>query len=132
MVVSKGGGNVANMYGPPNDPMWVENDPVINAEKLRGIDLYISSGDGLPGAHDTLNDSHLQTPGPVGLANQIIVGGGIEAATNYCTQNLRNKLNSIGIPATYHLDVPGSHSWGYWEDEFKRSWPVIAGPLGIQ
>ncbi|MFC7449939.1 alpha/beta hydrolase [Rhodococcus daqingensis] len=128
-VETWGGGDVLNMYGPPDDPMWVANDPYVNAEKLRGLSLYISTGNGLPGQYETLNNPHA-LPGPYGLANQIVVGGVIEAAINYCTHNLQNRLNELGIPATFHLRNSGTHSWGYWQDDFKHSWPVIARPLG--
>jgi diacylglycerol O-acyltransferase / trehalose O-mycolyltransferase len=129
-VETWGGGKVKNMYGADNDPMWAENDPYIHAEKLRGTALYISSGNGLPGIHDQVGDPHA-LPGGEGIANQIIIGGIIEAATNYCSHNMQNKLNQLGIPATYNFRNSGTHSWGYWEDDFKSSWPVIAGPLGI-
>ncbi|WP_328398749.1 alpha/beta hydrolase [Nocardia sp. NBC_00416] len=125
-----GGGNTDNMYGPDGSPAWVENDPYVNAEKLRGVDLYVSTGNGLPGRWDTLNGPHT-LPGSYGLANQILVGGVIEAGTNYCTHNLKNRLDSLGIPATFNFRDTGTHSWGYWEDEFLASWPVLAGGLGL-
>ncbi|CAM2851307.1 alpha/beta hydrolase family protein [Skermania piniformis] len=126
-----GGGNVDNMYGPQGDPMWAEHDPVLHAEKLRGTTLYVSSGNGLPGSHDTLTDSHLQAQGPGGLANQMVVGGAIEVGTNFCSHNLANKLSELQIPATFNFRPNGTHSWGYWEDDFKASWPVIAPPIGL-
>ncbi|MFJ4654972.1 alpha/beta hydrolase [Nocardia sp. NPDC088792] len=130
VVVGKGGGDVENMYGPDNDPLWVENDPYVNADKLRGVGLYISSGSGLPGAHDTL-DGPYTLPGTGGLANQLVVGGVIEAAVNYCSHNLANKLNSLNIPATYDFEPTGTHSWGYWHDQLPKSWPVLAQGLGL-
>lgn len=128
-VETWGGGNVENMYGPPSDPMWAANDPYVHADKLRGLSLYISSGTGLPGQYDTLGGP-FALPGPTGLANQLVIGGVIEAATNYCTHNLQNKLNQLGIPAHYNFPPVGTHSWGYWQDAFKDSWPVIAAGLG--
>ncbi|WP_374101145.1 alpha/beta hydrolase [Antrihabitans sp. YC2-6] len=129
-VETWGGGDVENMYGAPNDPAWVENDPYVHADKLRGLALYISTGNGLPGQYDVL-DNPYALPGPTGLANQIVIGGVIEAGTNFCTRNLQNRLNQLGIPATYNFRPAGTHSWGYWQDDFKASWPVLAGGLGI-
>ncbi|WP_068280707.1 alpha/beta hydrolase [Aldersonia kunmingensis] len=129
-VETWGGADTVNMYGPPNDPMWAANDPVIHADKLRGTALYVSAGSGLPGVHDRLGDPHA-LPGTDGLFDQITVGGSIEAAVNYCTHNLANRLNQLAIPATFNFRPAGTHSWGYWEDDFKNSWPVIAGGLGI-
>lgn len=129
-VETWGGGDTENMWGPQGSEEWVRNDPYVNAEGLRGLELYISSGTGLPGQYDTLNNPYA-LPGVYGLANQILVGGVIEAGTNYCTRNLERRLNELGIPATFNFRPDGSHSWGYWNDEFPRSWPVLARGLGI-
>ncbi len=125
-----GGGDVRNLYGDDDNPAWAANDPVVNAEQLRGTDLYISSGNGLPGQWDTLNGPYT-LPGAYGLGNQMVVGGVIEAATNYCSHNLQAKLNTLNIPATYNFRNSGTHSWGYWHDDFIDSWPVLARGLGI-
>ncbi|WP_063061556.1 alpha/beta hydrolase [Nocardia sienata] len=125
-----GGGNTDNMWGPQGSPEWAANDPYVHAEGLRGLELYVSTGNGLPGRWDTLNGPHT-LPGSYGLANQILVGGVIEAGTNFCTHNLKTRLDSLGIPATFNFRDSGTHSWGYWEDEFKVSWPVLARGLGL-
>ncbi|MFI5715546.1 alpha/beta hydrolase [Nocardia sp. NPDC051750] len=125
-----GGGDTMNMWGPQGSEEWVENDPYVNAEGLRGLELYVSTGNGLPGRWDTLNGPHT-LPGSYGLANQVLVGGVIEAGTNFCTHNLKNRLDSLGIPATFNFRDNGTHSWGYWEDEFRASWPVLARGMGI-
>lgn len=126
-----GGGNPENMWGPDNSPLWAENDPTLHAAKLRGTDLFISSGSGLPGPHDTLNSPFLITPGPESLANEILVGGIIEAGANVCSHILQNRLDQLGIPATYDFPPTGTHSWGYWQDAFHQSWPVLARGLGL-
>ncbi|TCJ97042.1 alpha/beta hydrolase [Nocardia alba] len=131
VVVATGGGDASNMYGPPGDPAWVANDPVVNAEGLRGTKLYVSNGNGLPGEFDKPGDSHLVTWGPVGLANQIVIGGVIEATTRWCTVNLQNRLEELDIPATFDLSTQGTHSWGYWQKAFKNSWPLLAEGMEI-
>ncbi|WP_372494293.1 MULTISPECIES: alpha/beta hydrolase [Nocardia] len=129
VVEGYGHGTITNMWGEAGSPEWKANDPYEQAEKLRGLDLYISSGDGMPGKHEVLDGPHV--PGGVrGLMGQIIAGGVIEAATNYCTRNLEAKLASLDIPATFDYSS-GTHSWGYWEDSLKRSWPVLARGLGM-
>ncbi|MGW0182230.1 alpha/beta hydrolase [Nocardia sp. NPDC003345] len=129
-VETWGGGDTENMWGPQGSEEWVKNDPYVNAEGLRGLDLYVSTGNGLPGRWDTLDGPHT-LPGSYGLANQILVGGVIEAGTNFCTHNLKNRLDELGIPATFNFRESGTHSWGYWEDEFLASWPVLAKGLGV-
>ncbi|MGW0045008.1 alpha/beta hydrolase [Rhodococcus sp. NPDC003348] len=127
VVESRGGGDTENMWGPTDDPEWIENDPVIQAEKLRGTEIYMSSGNGLPGAHDTLE----ATGGTAALANQVLLGGAIEGATLLCTNNLFKRLNSLNIPATFDFRPNGTHSWGYWEDDLHKSWPWIARTIGL-
>ncbi|WP_020110682.1 alpha/beta hydrolase [Rhodococcus sp. 114MFTsu3.1] len=122
------GGNTINMYGPDNDPAWVENDPVVNAEKLRGTELYISSGNGNPQPEDIRY--YTEGNGPQGVIN-LGLGIVIEGATNFCSHNLKNKLDSIGIPATYQFPPVGTHYWPYWEQALKDSWPVLAKGMGI-
>jgi S-formylglutathione hydrolase FrmB len=131
LVVAANGGDPANMYGPEGDPMWAANDPYLHADKLRGTQLFISDGTGLPGRHDTTTDPHRLPLVDGGLAEQLIVGGIIEAAVNWCTHNLKTKLHTLGIPATFDLRPTGTHSWGYWEDDLKASWPVLAKGLGL-
>ncbi|WP_345494627.1 alpha/beta hydrolase [Nocardia callitridis] len=130
VVNTWGGGDADNMWGPPGSPEWAANDPYVHAEALRGTDLYISSGSGIPGQYDTL-DGEYALPGSGGLANQLVIGGVIEAGTNYCSHNLQNRLNELGIPATYNFRPTGTHSWGYWRDELQNSWPVLAKGLEL-
>lgn len=52
-VIAAGGGHSANMYGPQGDPMWAANDPYMHADQLRGLNLFISDGTGIPGQWDT-------------------------------------------------------------------------------
>ncbi|MFF0817323.1 alpha/beta hydrolase [Rhodococcus sp. NPDC003318] len=127
VVESRGGGDTLNMWGPTDDPAWVENDPVVNAEKLRGTQIYVSTGNGLPGPHETVE----QAGSPAALANQMLLGGAIEGATLLCTTNLAKRLEELQIPATFDFRPNGTHSWGYWEDDLHKSWPWIANTLGI-
>jgi diacylglycerol O-acyltransferase / trehalose O-mycolyltransferase len=128
IVLTASGGNADNMWGPANSPIWVERDPYVNAEKLRGLSLYLSSGSGAAGRYDTPES---QAPGAPPVENQIIVGGALEAATRYCTEAMADRLRELDIPAEIHLPTEGTHSWLYWQDELHRSWPTIeAGLLG--
>ncbi|WP_207837828.1 alpha/beta hydrolase [Williamsia soli] len=126
-VEGRGGGDATNMWGPYGGPGWIANDAIINAPKLRGQTLYISNATGLPGQYDSL----AYTKDPSSLADQIILGGGIEAATGICTALLVDRLNRLNIPATYDFPPAGTHSWHYWEDQLHKSWPTLAGPLGL-
>ncbi|TQF69408.1 esterase family protein [Rhodococcus spelaei] len=130
VVESRGGADATNMWGPFDGPGWKANDPVVNAEKLRGIELFVSSSTGLPGDHDTLTSPGIN--GQLGtLANQVVVGGLIEAAVNQCTHNLQGRLEQLNIPANFDYRPAGTHSWGYWQDDLHESWPMLAKSIGL-
>lgn len=128
VVEGRGGGNTLNMWGPPTDPAWVANDPYRNVDEFRGTSIYVSSGDGAPGRHDTLDG-----PGIEGDANKLIdqvaVGALIESATAQCSRNLQQRMRERGVPATFHLYAGGTHSWPYWQDELHRAWPQFRAAL---
>src|SRR5699024_507370 len=92
-------------------------------------DMYISTGNGLPGPHENLANPRLNNSVPA-LANQAIVGGVIEAATQYCTANLARRFGDLGIPAHFDFAPNGTHSWGYWQDDLHQSWPMLANSMG--
>lgn len=131
VVETRGEANAENMWGPFDGPGWVENDPFVNAEKLRGIDLYISSATGLPGKHDHLGADGVGDDAGV-LANQVVVGGVIEAAVDNCTRRLAERLEELEIPAVFEFRPAGTHSWGYWEDDLHNSWPMLAEALEVR
>ncbi|MFB7722034.1 alpha/beta hydrolase [Nocardia sp. NPDC056100] len=123
-----GGGDVTNMWGPENDPLWAANDPTLNAEKLRGTKLFISSGTGIPGIWD-VPGGKFRMEKPSETPQTVALGGFIEANVELSTVTLQQKLDSLGIPATFNYRPTGTHSWGYWQDDLKTSWPVLAAGL---
>lgn len=130
VVNSRGGGDVENMWGPVGGPEWTANDPYVNADKLRGTELYISAGTGGIGPHDNMQGRNVGGD-PNVLVQQVTFGGVLEAAVNQCTRNLQQKLEELNIPATYNFRPNGTHSWDYWQDDLHSSWPVIAKSLGL-
>ncbi len=130
VVESRGEADAENMWGPVDGPGWAANDPYVNADKLRGIDLYISSATGLPGPHENLGARSVEND-PGLLLNQIVVGGVIEAAVDACTHRLAARLDELGIPARFEFRSRGTHSWGYWQDDLHNSWPMIARAVGV-
>jgi S-formylglutathione hydrolase FrmB len=129
MVVSdRGGGNMVNMWGPLNGPGWRANDPYLNAERLRGTKVYMTTGNGLPGQHEQLSDKSIQGD-PFTLANQALLGGGIEVAIDICTRQMAQRLRQLNIPFQVNFRPNGTHSWGYWEDDLHNTWPKLARDL---
>lgn len=132
VIAARGSADVENMWGPVGSEDWIAHDPIINIGKLKGgPKLYVSNASGLPGPHDTLESQGIN--GNVStLANQIIVGGIIEAATNECTHRLFNAVNANGMgdQAFFDFKPAGTHSWGYWRDDLNNSWPMLADAMG--
>ncbi|MFC4127711.1 alpha/beta hydrolase [Nocardia rhizosphaerae] len=121
-------GNPLNMWGPPTDPRWAANDPYLRAAELRGTAVYVATGNGWPGSLDTLAGPGIGH-NPVKLADQLLIGGVLDAVANLCTRQLRDRLAELGIPATFDLRPSGTHSWGYWERDLHRSWPLLEAAL---
>lgn len=128
VVEGRGGADMRNMWGPLNGPGWKANDPYLQAHKLRGTKVYISTGSGLPGKHENLEAPDVQGS-PYLLGNQIIVGGLIEAVVNQCTNDMIGALKRHGVKTTTLVRPDGTHSWGYWQDDLHRTWPMIARDL---
>ncbi len=128
VVESRGGADTTNMWGPYNGPGWKANDPYLQAAKLRGTRVYLSSNSGLPGQDESVDAGSTASDSMV-LADRVVLGGGIEAVTNVCTQQMAQRLAQLKIPATVKLRPTGTHSWGYWERELHFSWPEIAASL---
>ncbi|WP_067568168.1 alpha/beta hydrolase [Nocardia acidivorans] len=127
-----GGQSVANMWGPADGPLWRANDPLVNADRLRGTAVYLSAGSGIPAApYDTPADPRV-LDGRIPLPVQIGFGGPIEAAIHYCTVNMANRLHELNIPVTFDDRPVGTHSWGYWEEEMRRAWPFLAQTIGSE
>ncbi|MBF4999481.1 esterase family protein [Nocardia sp. BSTN01] len=126
-VVGNRMGNTVNMWGPPTDPAWAANDPYLHADRLRGTAIYVSTGTGIPGPLDTFQGAHGDA---TQLAYQLVFGAALEGVTNICTHQLHDRLQQLGVPATFDFRATGTHSWGYWQDDLHTSWPLFADALG--
>ncbi|MGV0326034.1 alpha/beta hydrolase [Corynebacterium confusum] len=129
LTVNRGGGQPEQMWGRQGSANNRYNDALMNSEKLRGAKLYISSGSGL--ADETAMPSYLQSKGAsqaeaaVGSAVNQVEGGVIEAGVNHCTHNLKAKLDSQKIPATYNFRNAGVHNWTGWREDLEKSWATF-------
>ncbi|MFI8569036.1 alpha/beta hydrolase [Rhodococcus sp. NPDC078407] len=122
-TVATNGGNASNMWGENSDPRWVQHDPSANAEALRGKDVYISVGTGLPGPYEL---------GPGGSGPEAaLMGGPLEAAALYCMTVFDTRLRALDIPATTVYRPYGIHGWPYWQDDLRESWPTLERALGL-
>ncbi|AOD21510.1 mycolyltransferase [Rhodococcus sp. p52] len=120
-TVAYKGGNPDNMWGPPDDARWEEHDSYLHAEKLRGKEVFLSTGNGLLGPHD------------LGAGQDVLtVGAPLEIGTFVCTVTYDRRLRELGIPAQVVYRPWGTHSWGYWQDDIKAAWPTLADALRLR
>ncbi|MEO5873578.1 MAG: alpha/beta hydrolase-fold protein, partial [Streptosporangiaceae bacterium] len=101
------------MWGSPtiNRNIWLEHDPIHQAEKLRGTPLFISSARN--GSKGPLDPPTAQAIDPA------------EAFIWYTMEPLLARLAELDIPVNTHIYDKGTHSWVYWEDGLHRAWPLI-------
>ncbi|MFX0577952.1 alpha/beta hydrolase [Nocardia nepalensis] len=114
----EGNFNVDDMWGPAGDPAWPRNDATVQAELLRGLPIYLSTGNGQPGPPDL----------PYGLGNTINAMG-LEAMTLISAQMFRDRIAELGIPARIDI-VNGTHTWPYWQQALATARPMILEALG--
>ncbi|MGW3481678.1 alpha/beta hydrolase [Rhodococcus indonesiensis] len=119
-TVAYKGGNPDNMWGAPGDPAWAAHDPYVLAERLRGKEIFISTGNGLPGPYDVGPD-----------AEALDVGGPLEVGAFVCTIGFDRRLRELRIPATIVYRPYGTHSWPYWQDDLRTAWPTLERALGL-
>ncbi|MEH3054487.1 MAG: alpha/beta hydrolase-fold protein [Patulibacter minatonensis] len=100
------------MWGSPllNRSIWNDRNPAKNLEKLRGIDLYVSTVEGSL---------------PTGYIDPL------EPVVNYSTRSFLNAAQRAGLPVTAELYREGIHAWPNFDAAFGRSLPMLAGALGL-
>ncbi|MGH3629720.1 MAG: alpha/beta hydrolase, partial [Sciscionella sp.] len=98
-----------------NNGLWSDHNPYDNTAKLRGTKLFVSSGNGTPGPLD-----------PPGTG-----WGALESGAQAASQMFTDKLKQQGIPVTTDYYGNGTHAWPYWQQEFHKSWPLLASGLGV-
>lgn len=136
VTANRGNAHPDQIWGPMGSQRALENDALLQAEFLRGTAIYVSNATGLMGERETAQGMRAQgIPENALSANQAnfaIVGGGIEAVTNACTHRLVAKLNHLDIPVHHHQPAVGTHTWSYWQDDLRASWPTFAQAFGIK
>ncbi|QKG21993.1 alpha/beta hydrolase [Actinomadura verrucosospora] len=108
------------IWGDPifNRSNWEAHDATVNVRKLKGIGVYVSSGNGKPGPYDNPDAA----PGDAGRVGEDLAG--------QMNVNFVNAAKRAGVPITSHLYGPGMHNWKYWRREVDTSWPAIMKAIG--
>jgi diacylglycerol O-acyltransferase/trehalose O-mycolyltransferase len=107
-------------WGDPVDQaaIWKAHDPYLNAAALKGTALFVSYGNGEPGA---LDDYAISPWDPTGEAER------------YCaTQSAAfvERLHELKIPVTVYAYGNGTHGAAYFSRDLEQSLPLILKALG--
>jgi S-formylglutathione hydrolase FrmB len=108
-----------NPFGPFGSPWsdsatWAAHDPTALVDQLKGVDLFVSSGNGLPG--------------PLGWSSG---GAVLETSVYWQTTAFVHAAQAAGVPVTTDFYGGGVHDWPYWNRELPVAWPTLARGLGI-
>jgi len=88
---------------------WRAHNPLDLAENLRGLALWLRTGNGQPG-------------GPFGGSPNVdAIEGGVEGMA----KNVHQRLLKLGIPHVFDDYGPGQHLWPYWNRDLKETLPAL-------
>ncbi len=118
MLVNCFGTDYRRIWGDPEIPeqrvLWQRHNAYDLADRLRGVRLFVSSGDG--------------TPGPFGSPLDLI-GIRAEQEVHRMTTVFVERLRRSHIPVTTYFGE-GTHSWPYWQRQFHASLPTLLAAIG--
>ncbi|AKE40996.1 Surface layer protein A [Corynebacterium kutscheri] len=125
------------MWGTPDSEVSKYNDGIINAEGLRGSEIYVANASGLISQEEMFNKLYQEEGETISqtlITSSVLAveGGVIEAASNACTHHFKTKLDKLGIPADFNFRPTGIHTWTYWERDLRASWPTFARAFGLE
>ncbi|MBT0567271.1 alpha/beta hydrolase family protein [Williamsia sp. CHRR-6] len=116
VAVSQIGGDVNNMWGVWPGGSWLANDPGLNAARLRGKRVYISSGSGGSNIDPTKEPTKFAQLVP------------LEVAASIASQQYVGVLRINGINPVVHITAKGVHFWVDWQNRLHEAWFSTLGP----
>jgi diacylglycerol O-acyltransferase / trehalose O-mycolyltransferase len=120
-MLDSGGYNVDNMWGPPWDPAWKRNDPLVQVSRIvaNGTRLWIYCA---PGGATNLDDG--ADPNQAFNANSL---EGMAIKSNKDFQAAYTKAG--GNNATFQFPAAGNHAWPYWGSQLEALKPDLIATL---
>jgi diacylglycerol O-acyltransferase/trehalose O-mycolyltransferase len=112
-----GGYEAVDMWGPPNNPAWQRNDPMLNINRLvaNRTALWIYCGNGAT--------SDLDAGGDFGVQFSAQYLENITLSTN---KEFQEKYQAAGgRNAVFNFPPNGTHSWGYWGAQLQAMKPDL-------
>ncbi len=113
-ALEKTGHDEGDLWGERDEHLarWQAHNPLDLAEKLRGTEVLLYTGNGRPG-------------GPLGGGPDLA-----EASLHRTNLELAARLDQLGIPYELHDFGPGAHTLPYLSYELDRALPELAKLLG--
>jgi S-formylglutathione hydrolase FrmB len=110
-ISSSDGGPPGSLWGPlaTQEVRWRAHNPYDLAENLRGLKLWMRTGNGQPG-------------GPFGGGNNIDV---TEVGVFVMATEVHKRLLDLHIPHVFDDYGPGHHLWAYWNRGLEQTMPAI-------
>lgn len=101
-----------SVFGSPlnHEINWQGHDPTTLVTNLRGMDVHLYTGNGLPGPYDS--------PQTLPLAS-------IEILAHAQTHTMYNHARQLGVPMKLTDYGPGTHSFRYWIHDMRTYLPEI-------
>ncbi|AZA12550.1 alpha/beta hydrolase-fold protein [Corynebacterium choanae] len=122
-AVNEEGFHAENMWGPAGSQRWIDNDPKLGIEALRGKTVYVSAGSGR---------DDFGTPGSVADAQANEAGKMLEVLSRMTSETFARRADAIpDVHLVTQFRPSGVHAWPYWQFEITQAWPYIADSLGL-
>ncbi|GAB19522.1 putative mycolyltransferase [Gordonia effusa NBRC 100432] len=96
------------MWGPPWSKRWLDNDPFLQTQRMKGMKLRIGASTGLWGVHDRE---------PVSA----VKGTPLELLALAQTRAFEVSALRAGVDVSSDYPTQGTHDWGYWNDMVWRA-----------
>lgn len=96
------------MWGPPWSIRWINNDPVMQLNRMRGMKVRIASATGIWGRYNT---------DPIGS----VKGTPLEILALQQAGIFQAAAAAQSVPITTDYALLGTHQWGYWQDMVWRA-----------
>lgn len=114
-IVSAYGYDPLALWGDPvaDARIWAAHNPYDLARKLRGVKVYLSTGNGVPGPLDPPDATH----------------DGLEELLGEQTVAVADRLKDKGVSVQTDFYGPGRHTWPYWERALHRSFPMLMNSI---
>jgi diacylglycerol O-acyltransferase / trehalose O-mycolyltransferase len=128
-MLDAGGYNVDNMWGPPWDPAWKRNDPLVQVSRIvaNGTRLWIYCAPGLMAGSPANGATGLDEGAD---PNQALNADSLEGMAIKSNKDFQAAYTKAGgNNATFQFPAAGNHAWPYWGSQLQALKPDLIATL---